>query len=128
MYEKGRATRGHILKIFAPYLITAYLWFHISEFVSQRKCLTPKNICEALKGPQRQFLKEALFVQYDNNKNEIILSTPTSIKYIPEGTKILRSLIATSIKEGDCLNAWKFVARHCENGSSHIQIFYFDHS
>ena len=73
VYVKGRAIRGQILKIFAPYLITAYLRFHILKFVSQIKCLTPNSIGEALKGPQRQFWKEALSVQYEKNKNEIIL-------------------------------------------------------
>ena len=43
----------------------------------------------------------------------------------PEGTKFLRSIIAPSIKEGECSDAWKFVARHCENGSSHIKGIYF---
>ena len=32
------------------------------------KPLTPNNIVEALKGPQRQLLKEALFVQYEKEK------------------------------------------------------------
>ena len=43
------------------------------------------------------------------------------MKSLPDGTKFLRSLIASSIKEGDCSDAWKFVAHHCENGSSHIK-------
>ena len=32
------------------------------------KPLTPNNIVEALKGPQRQLLKETLFVQYEKEK------------------------------------------------------------
>ena len=59
---------------------------------------TPKNIGEALGGPQRQFWKEALFVQYDKNKNVSLLSAPIPIKYLPEEKKILRSLIAPRIK------------------------------
>ena len=31
---------------------------------------TPKNIGDALSGPQRQFRKEALFVQYDLGRGE----------------------------------------------------------
>ena len=46
--------------------------------------INPKNIGEALKGTQRQFQKEVLFVKYDKNKNVSLLSYPTPIKYIPE--------------------------------------------
>ena len=67
-----------------------------------------------------------LFVQYDKNKNVSLLSATIPIKYPPEGTKVLRSLIAPSIKEGDCSDAWKFVARNCANGSSQIKGIYFD--
>ena len=83
-----------------------------------KKPPTPKNIGYALGGPQRKFRKEALFVQYDKNKNVSLLSVPIPIKSLPEGTKVLRSLISPIIKEGDCSDAWKFVARHCENVSS----------
>ena len=82
------------------------------EVCIAKKPPTPKNIGEALGGPQRQFWKEAFFVQYENNKNVSLLSAPIPIKSLPEGTKFLRSLIAPSIKEGDCSDAWKFVARH----------------
>ena len=50
------------------------------------------------------------------------------IKYLPDGTKFLHSLIATSIKEDNCFDAWNFFSRHCANGSSHIQGIYFDQS
>ena len=50
------------------------------------------------------------------------------IKSLPEVTKSLCSLIATSIKEGDCFDARKFVAHHCANGSSKIQGVDFDKS
>ena len=43
------------------------------------------------------------------------------IKYLPNGTKFLFSLIAPSIKEVNCSDECKFVAHHCENGSSKIQ-------
>ena len=46
---------------------------------------------------------------------------PYQIKSLPEGTKVLRSLIDNSIKEGDWSDAWKFVAYYCENGSSQIK-------
>ena len=42
------------------------------------------------------------------------------MKSLPEVTKLLRSIIAPSIKEGDCSDGWKFVARQCENVSSWI--------
>ena len=59
-------------------------------------------------------------------KNVSLLSAPIPIKSLPEGTKVIRSLIALSIEEGDCSYAWKFVARHCENGSSQIKGIDFD--
>ena len=73
---------------------------------------TPKNIGKSLGGPQRYFWKESLLFQYDKNKNCSLLSAPTPIKSLPEGTKVLCSFIVSSIKEGDCSDAWKFVARH----------------
>ena len=42
--------------------------------------------------------------------------------------KVFRSLIASSIKEGDCSYAWKFVAYHCANGISQIKGIDFDQS
>ena len=57
-----------------------------------------------------------------------LISAPIPIKSLPEGTKVLRSLIAPSSKEGDCSNAWKFVARHCANGSYQIKGIHFDQS
>ena len=85
----------------------------------------PNTIGWGLSGPQRQLWKEALFVQYYNNKNVSLLSAPTPIKYLPEGKKVLHSLIAPSIKEGDFSDAWKFVAHHCANGSYKIKSVYF---
>ena len=76
-----------------------------------KKPPTPKNIGDALGGPQRQLWKEALFIQYEKNKNVSLLSAPIPIKSLPEGTKVRRSLVAPSIKEGDCSDAWKFFAR-----------------
>ena len=54
-------------------------------------------------------------------KNTRIILDPIPIKYLPEVTKFLVSLIATSIKEGSCYDDLKFVACHCANGSSRIQ-------
>ena len=85
------------------------------------KPLTPNSICGALKFLKSQFWKEDLFVQYDKNKNVSLLSVPIPIKSIPDGEKILRSLTSPSIKEGDCFDAWKYFARHFENGSFLIQ-------
>ena len=84
---------------------------HIEVRLS-KKPPTPNNIGDALGGPQRQFWKESLSVKYDKNKNISLLSAPIPIKSLPKGTKVLRSLIATSIKEGDCSDGWKFVAQH----------------
>ena len=76
------------------------------------------NIGEGYSGTQRQFWKEALFVQYEKNKNVSLLSAPTPIKSLLEGKKVLHSLIAPNIKEGDCSDTWKLFSRHCANGSS----------
>ena len=59
---------------------------------------TPKNIGDALGGPQIKFCKEALLVKYDKNKNVSLVSAPIPIKSLPEVTKVLRSLIDPSIK------------------------------
>ena len=50
------------------------------------------------------------------------------IKFLPDGTKVTHSLIAPSIKEGDCYYAWKVVARNYETGSYQIQGINFDQS
>ena len=71
-------------------------------------------------------MERSPFFQYEKNKNVRLISAPIPIKSLPEGTKVLRSLIASSIKEGDCSGAWKFVACHCANGSSYIKGIYFD--
>ena len=63
--------------------------------------------------------------QYDKNRNVSLLLDPISIKYLPEVTKVLRSLIVPSIKEGDCSDAWISVARHFTNGISQIKVIYF---
>ena len=44
-----------------------------------KKPPTPRNIGDALGGPQIQFWKEALFVQYDQNKNVSLLLAPIPI-------------------------------------------------
>ena len=72
------------------------------------KFSTPKNIGEGLKELQRKLCKEALFLQYEKNKNISIISDPIPIKYLPEGTKAPCSIIAPSIKLGDCSDAWNF--------------------
>ena len=70
------------------------------EGLLQKKHPTQKNTSEDLGGPQRQFWKEDLLVQYDNNKNVILLSDTIPIKSLSEGGKLLRSLIDPIIKEG----------------------------
>ena len=49
------------------------------EVSLQYKYTTPNNFGEALKGPQRKLWKEALFLKYENNKNDNILSDPIPI-------------------------------------------------
>ena len=51
------------------------------------KYLTTNNIGEALKDTQRQLWKEALFMQYENNKNVRLLLDPIPIKSFSEGKK-----------------------------------------
>ena len=63
-----------------------------------------------------------MLFQYDKNKNVSVLRDSIPIKYLPEGTKSLCSVISPSTKEGDCSDAWKFVARHCANGSFNIKV------
>ena len=48
------------------------------------------------------------------------------MKYIYKGTIVLHSLIAHSIKGGDCSDACNFIARHCANASSQIHGIDFD--
>ena len=67
-------------------------------------------------------------MQYDKNQNVSLLLDPIPIKSLPDGTKVLHLLIATGIKEGNCSDSCKFVARHCANGSFQIQDIYFDRS
>ena len=57
------------------------------EFCIPKKPPTPKNISDALGSSQRKFWKEALFFQYDKNKNVSLLSAPIPIKFLPEETK-----------------------------------------
>ena len=75
------------------------------KFCLPKKPPTPKNICEGLRNPKGKFWKEALFVQYDKNKNVSLLSAPIPIKYLPKLKKGLQSLISPSIKECDCSDA-----------------------
>ena len=93
-----------------------------------KKHPTPKNISDALGGPQRQFWKEALFVQYDKKTNVSLLSAPTQIKFIPERKTFHRSLISPIIKGGDCYDPWTFVAHQCASVSSQIKYIDFDKS
>ena len=89
---------------------------------------TPKNIGEALKGPQRKFWKEALSFQYYNKSYVNLLSAFIPMKYLPGVNNFIQSLIDPSIKEGDCYSSWKFFAHHCANRISQIQYIDFDQS
>ena len=55
------------------------------EVCLPKKPPTPKNIGDAFGGPQIKFRKEALFVQYEKNRNVSLLSVTTPIKPLPEG-------------------------------------------
>ena len=66
-------------------------------------------------------MERSLICEYEKNKNVSLILAPILIQYLPEGAKFLHSLIAPSIKEGDCSDAWKFVARYCANGISHTK-------
>ena len=61
---------------------------HLEVSLSE-KPLTPKYIGEDLKGPQRKFWKEDLFLQYEKSKNAILLLSPIPIKFLPDWTKVL---------------------------------------
>ena len=63
---------------------------------------TPNKIGEGLKGPQRKFWREALFLQHDNNKDVSLTLDPIPIISLHEGTKVLCSIIYPSIKELGC--------------------------
>ena len=91
------------------------------EFLLPKKPPTPKNIGEGLKAPKRKLWKEDILLKYHKNKNVSLLSTPISINYLTEETKVLCSPIAPSIKEGDCYDTWKLVARHCTDVNFHIK-------
>ena len=74
-----------------------HLWVSLPE-----DPLTPNNIGDFFKGPQRQWWKKALFDQYNKNKNVKLLLTSIPIKPLLYVTKVLCSMIVTGIKEGDC--------------------------
>ena len=42
------------------------------------------------------------------------------MKSLPEGTKLIFPIIATSVKERDFSDAWNFLEHHFANGSSQI--------
>ena len=67
-------------------------------------------------------------MKYEKNKNVSLISAPIPTKYLPGGTKILCSLIDTSINESEFSGAWNIVALHCANGGFHIQGIDFDQS
>ena len=86
VYSEGRDTKEKILKKFAQVRpVVSHL-----EVRLPKKPPTPKNIGEFSSGTQRQFWKEALFVQYDKNRNVSLISAPIPMKSLPEQTKVLR--------------------------------------
>ena len=73
------------------------------EVLIPKKPLTINNIVEGLKGLQRQFWKEALFVQYDKNKNASLIFPPIPIKFLPEGKKSYVHSLLIVIRKVDVL-------------------------
>ena len=74
-------------------------------------------------------ITERIFIcEIQQEKNVRLISAYIPIKCLPEGTKVLCSLIAPIIKEGNCSDSCKFFARHFINGSSHIKGIDFDQS
>ena len=53
---------------------------------------------------------------------------PIPIRSLPEGEKVLCSIVALIIKECDCYDACKFVACHCEIGIYNIKFVGVDQS
>ena len=104
------------MKIFFLDFIKSDPWFHILKFFSYGNLSNPKTIGETLKASQVKFWKEALFLQYYKSNNVNLISDPIPIKYVPDVTKVLHSLISPSIKEYYYSDAWKFVAYHCKMG------------
>ena len=80
------------------------------EVYLQKKTKFTNNIGEALIGNQIKLRKEYLFVQYE--KNVKLLLDTIIIKYLPDVTKVLCSIIDTSIREGKCSDALNCVTRH----------------
>ena len=103
------------------------MYSHVEVFLPDNP-ITPNNIGEALKGPQRQLLKEVLFVQYEMNKNVSLISDTIPIKSLHEVIKVLHLIITPRTKECGCYDAWKFFARHCANGRSQNQFINVDRS
>ena len=111
--NRNQTTRGKSKEKISPYRSKSYQRTNIEEISSifdqvrpvvshlefhlPNKPPTPKNIGEGLKGFQRQYWKEALFVKYYKNKKFTLIFDSTPIKYLPEGTKVLRSLISPYI-------------------------------
>ena len=66
------------------------------EVCLPEKSITPNNIGEALKGSQRQLLKEALFVQYDKNEEDYLTEAVT--KYAERATQAEANMAEMEVK------------------------------
>ena len=58
VYDKGKDTRGQILKKFVQYLIKSDMWFQILKCVSHRRLIHPKTLEKILKVPSANYGKE----------------------------------------------------------------------
>ena len=81
------------------------------EICLPKKPPTPKNIGDAVGGPQREFWKEALFVQYEHNKLLAFSQLPyQSNIFLQEQNSSVHSLLlllrkVTVIMHGNLLHA-----------------------
>ena len=50
-----------------------------------------------------------------------MLLAPLTMRSLPKGTKVIKSLISSGILKGDSFNASKFDACHCANGNSQVK-------
>ena len=89
-----------------------YIFYQVRPVVSHlgfclpEKTITPNNIGEVLKVTQRQFWKEALFVQYDNNKNVSLILAPIPINpSVMEQSSYVQSLLQLLRKDTVLMHA-----------------------
>ena len=128
VYVECISTIVKILKRLGPDLILWDLIFHILDLVSQRHLWNQRTFMNILKVLRNNDVIKIYLGIIIWTKHSNLLSAPIKIKCLPEGTNILHSLIAPSIKEGDYPGACKCFSRHCANVGPNIQGVDFDQS